>query len=235
MKILGKNCVAIFLAAALVTGIFSVISPSFDDAEASGDRNNDKRHGDKSKSVIVKKFICNQNNIDVGGVGIDVRPNDIASTLAGAQEQEESNQELSANSMGNNERPNGERNGGNKQHDDKKIVFICINNGNVPPPVDVIFCEDCFITTRDGGFVPVGQLRNIVEFLDENFNADLEDLCRAIESGRITEGQLEALLNAALPGSQQRLVGLLLDCLSEFFPDENGTDLTENIPLNQTP
>jgi hypothetical protein len=234
MKILGKNCAAIFLAAGLVTGIFSLISPSFDDAEASGDKRDGKGH-DKSKSVIVKKFICNQNNIDVGGVGIDVRPNDIASTLAGAQEQEESNQELSANSMGNNERPNGERNGENKQHDDKKIVFICINNGNVPPPVEVVFCEDCFITTNNGGFVPPGQLRNIVEFLDEAFDADLEDLCEAIERGLIDEEDLEAILNAALPGSQQRLVGLLLDCLSEFFPDENGTDLTENTPLNQTP
>ena len=67
MNIVGKNYVAIFLAATLVTGIFSVIFPSFNDVEASGDRHNDKRHGDKSKSVIVKKFVCNQNNIDVGG------------------------------------------------------------------------------------------------------------------------------------------------------------------------
>ena len=117
------------------------------------------------------KFICNQNNIDVGGIGI--QPTDIVSTLTEAQAQgEEGNQELSANSMQNGERNQGERNQEFKQHDSKNIVFICNNNndgGNVPP-VDVEFCEDCFITTNNGGFVPPGQLRNIVEFLDENFN-----------------------------------------------------------------
>ena len=68
-------------------------------------------------------------------VVIDIQPGDIVSTLEGAQAQEESNQELIANQMGNNEGPNGERNQGS-QHDSKGIVFICINNGNggnVPP------------------------------------------------------------------------------------------------------
>ena len=55
---------------------------------------------------------------------------------------------------------------------------------------------------------------------------NLEDLCEAIERGVITEEQLEGLLNAALPGSQQRLVGLLLDCLSEFFPSDSTTTTT---------
>lgn len=229
MKKSVKNNVAIFLAATLVTGIFAMISPSFIDVEASGDKR-DYKHKDrhaKSNGVNVK-FICNQNNIDVGGIGIDLQTRDIASALTGAQAQQEEggNQELSANSMQNGERNHGERGQG---FNGKNIIFICNNNnggGNVPP-VDVEFCEDCFITTNNGGFVPPGQLRNIVEFLDERFNADLEDLCEAIERGLISEEQLEGLLNAALPGSQQRLVGLLLDCLSEFFP--------EQIPITTTP
>ena len=227
MNKLGKNSVAIFLAAALVTGIFALASPSFIDVEASGDqrdKHKDNRH-DKSKSVIVKKFICN--NINIGS--IDVNPRDIVSSLPGVQAQEEEgNQGVSANSIGNSERNQG----GKQGHGGGDFTFICINNGggNVPPED----CEDCFITTNNGGFVPPGQLRNIVEFLDENFNADLEDLCRAIELGLIDEEFLEAILNAALPGSQQRLVGLLLDCLSEFFPEEE-RPITENSPFTQTP
>ena len=230
---IGKNSVAIFLAAALVTGIFALASPSFIDVEASGDqrdKHKDNRH-DKGSSVIVKKFICN--NINIGGISVDVNPRDIVSSLPGVQAQEEEgNQGVSANSIGNSERNQG----GKQGHGGGDFTFICINNGggNVPPVV-VRDCEDCFITTRDGGFVPVGQLRNIVEYLDENFRgATLEDLCRAIELGIINEEQLERLLNAALPGSQQRLVGLLLDCLSQFFDPEE-RPITENSPFTQTP
>ena len=234
MNKLGKNSVAIFLAAALVTGIFALASPSFIDVEASGDQRDkykDNRH-DKSKSVIVKKFICN--NINIGGISIDVNPRDIVSSLAGAQAQEEEGKQgVSANSIGNSERNQGYKQG----HGGGDFTYICINNGgggNVPPVV-VEDCEDCFITTNNGGFVPPGQLRNLVEFLDENFRgATLEDLCRAIESGIISEEFLEQILNAALPGAQPRLVGLLLDCLSEFFlPEER--PITENSPFTQTP
>ncbi len=126
----------LFLATVLLTGIFAIISPSFNDVEASGDKHKDNQY-DKSKSVIVKEVVCNQNNINVGGVSINLQPGDIVSTLAGAQAQDESNQELSANSMGNSERNQGERNQGYNKHDNKDIVFVCINNnngGNIPPP-----------------------------------------------------------------------------------------------------
>jgi hypothetical protein len=235
------NSTAIFLAATLVAGIFALISPSFIDVEASGDqrdnKHKDNRHDSSKGSSVNVKFICN--NINVGGVNVDVNPRDIVSSLAGAQAQEEGNQEVSANSMGNNERNhemgNNERNHESiKQHDGKDFTFICVQNNNVPPVV-LSDCEECFETTNEGGFVPPGQLTNLIEFLDETFNgATLADLCRAIELGLITEDQLEDLLNAALPGNQQRLVGLLLDCLSEFFPIEEN-DLTENTPLTLTP
>jgi hypothetical protein len=219
--------VAIFLAATLVTGIFAMISPSFIDVEASGDKR-DYKHKDrhaKSNGVNVK-FICNQNNIDVGGIGIDLQTRDIASALTGAQvQEEEGNQELSANSMQNGERNHGERNQGFKQHDSKNIIFICNNNnnGNVPPVV-VEDCLDCFITTNNGGFLPPGQLTNILEELESiSPGADLQDLCDAIEAGLVSEEELLDFLNDALPGSQQRLVGLLFDCLSQFFPVEEMT------------
>ena len=167
-----KTNVAIFLAATLVTGIFAMISPSFIDVEASGDKR-DYKHKDrhaKSNGVNVK-FICNQNNIDVGGIGIDLQTRDIASALteAQAQDEEEGNQELSANSMQNGERNQGERSQEFKQHDSKNIVFICNNNndgGNVPPVVPGD-CLDCFITTNNGGFLPPGQLMQFEDYLEE--------------------------------------------------------------------
>ncbi len=226
-----KTNVAIFLAATMVAGIIAVISPSFIDVEASGEKrdykHNDNRHA-KSNGVNVK-FICNQNNIDVGG--IDLQPRDIVSTLTKAQAQgEEGNQELSATSMQNGERNHGERGQEFKQHDSKDIIFICNNNnggGNVPPVV-VEDCLDCFVTTNNGGFLPPGQLTNILEELDSIIpGADLQDLCDLIESGGVSEEELLDFLNDALPGSQQRLVGLLFDCLSQFFPEEK--------PITTTP
>jgi hypothetical protein len=225
----GINSTAIFLAATLVTGIFALISPSFIDVEASGDnrdnKHKDNRH-DKSKGSSVNvKFICN--NINVDGLNIDVNPRDVVSTLAGAQAQEEGNQEVSANSMGNNERNhemgNNERNHEFiKQHDGKDFTFICLqnNNGNVPPPVVVTDCLDCFVTTNNGGFVPPGELTKIINYLDR-FDETLQSLCDSIEDGDLTEQQIRDIINAALPGAQPRLVGLLVECLSQFIGPNN--------------
>ena len=69
-----KKTNAIFLAIVLIVGTFAAIPPSFNDAEATGDKRDNYIHKDnrydKSKSVNVKKFVCNQNNIDVGGIVI---------------------------------------------------------------------------------------------------------------------------------------------------------------------
>ena len=84
----------------MIVGTFAAISPSFNDAEATGDKRDNYIHKDnrydKSKNVNVKKFVCNQNNIDVGGIGIDLQRGDISSTLTEGQAQEEGNQELNS-------------------------------------------------------------------------------------------------------------------------------------------
>jgi hypothetical protein len=218
-----KTNVAIFLAATMVTGIFAMISPSFIDVEASGDK---RPHHGKSNGVNIK-FICNQNNIDVGG--IDLQPRDIVSTLTEAQAQgEEGNQELSANSMQNGERNHGERNGEFKQHDGKNFVFICNNNndgGNVPPVVPGN-CLDCFITTNNGGFLPPGQLMQFEDYLEEELNdITLREFCMMIEEGEFTEAEIRSIVADALPGNQQMLEEELSDCLIEFL-DSASTPIT---------
>ena len=217
-----KTNVAIFLAATLVTGIFAMISPSFIDVEASGDqrdnKHKDNRHA-KSNGVNIK-FICNQNNIDVGG--IDIQPRDIVSTLTEAQAQgEEGNQELSANSIQNGERNHGERNGEFKQHDGKNFVFICNNNnnGNVPP-VEPETCDDCFLTIPQGGFLPPGQLQLIKDRLAElqplNIGT-IEELCEVIgqaEPGSISLDQIEDFIDILV--NNPNVIEDLAACRFEF-------------------
>ena len=224
MNKLGKNSVAIFLAAALVTGIFALASPSFIDVEASGDqrdKHKDNRH-DKSKGSSVNvKFICN--NINVDGLNIDVNPRDIVSSLAGAQAQEEGNQEVSANSMGNNERNHEfiKQNGG------KDFTFICEqnNNGNGNgPPNGVGDCDRCFLPINvPGGIIPPGLLTMLNDYLAEELPAigDVEGLCELIERlagtpREVTENQIERLLNAALPGEANTpVIAAIIECLLE--------------------
>jgi len=226
-----KTNVAIFLAATMVTGLFAMISPSFIDVEASGDKR-DYKHQDrhaKSNGVNVK-FICNQNNIDVGGIGIDLPTRGIESALTeaqaqeeeGIQAQEEGNQELSANSMQNGERNQGERNQGFKQHDSKNIVFICNNNndgGNVPP-VDPESCDDCFLTIPQGGFLPPGQLDRIEDRLAELQPLDIgtiEELCEFIgraEPGSISLDEIEEFIDLLV--NNPNVIEDLAACLFEF-------------------
>ena len=227
----GKNSTAIFLAATLVAGLFALISPSFIDVEASGDQRDNKHKDnryDKSKGSSVNvKFICN--NINVGGVDIDVNPRDIVRSLAGAQAQEEGNQEVSANSMGNNERNHEFK----KQHDGKDLTFICVQNNNVPPVV-LSDCEECFVTTDEGGFLPPGQLTNLEEFLDEELGLTLAEFCEMVTDGEFTPEEIRIIVANALPGNQQMLEEELSDCLIDSIEEEEN-DLTENTPLTLTP
>ena len=228
-----KTNVAIFLAATMVTGIFAMISPSFIDVDATGDKR-DYKHNDrhaKSNGVNVK-FICNQNNIDVGGIGIDLQTRDIASALTGAQAQEEGNQaqeegnqELSANSMQNGERNQGGSNHGIKQHDSKNIIFICNNNnggGNVPPVVPET-CDDCFLTIPQGGFLPPGQLDLIKDRLAELQPlgiGTIEELCEVIgqaEPGSISLDQIEDFIDILV--NNPNVIEDLAACLFEFVGD----------------
>lgn len=222
MNKFGKNSTAMFLAATLVAGIFALISPSFIDVEASGDKRDNKhkdnRH-DKSKGSSVNvKFICN--NINVGGVNIDVNPRDIVSSLAGAQAQEEGNQEVSANSMGNNERNHESI----KQHNGKDFTFICVQNNNVPPVV-LSDCEECFVTTDEGGFLPPGQKTNLEDFLDEELNLTLAEFCEMITQGLFADQDIRDIVEEALPGNQQMLETELSNCLIDSI-SENHTPIT---------
>ena len=131
-----NNNTVIFLIAVLVAGIIAISFQSFIDTEASGDKRDHNKHKDykhdnyksKDPTVIVKKITCNNLNVNINGLRMDIAPDDIASDLAAqAQDDNSNNEEISANSLGNGERNNFYTN--NNDYDDG-FIYICIDNIN---------------------------------------------------------------------------------------------------------
>jgi hypothetical protein len=129
-----NNNAVFFLIAVLVAGIIAISFQSFIDTEASGDKRGDhhNKHKDyksKDPSVIVKKITCNNFNVNINGLSMDISPDDIASDLvAQAQaDNNDNNEDISANSLGNSEKRN---NLYEDNHDFDGFIYICIDNIN---------------------------------------------------------------------------------------------------------
>ena len=131
-----NNNTVFFLIAVLVAGIIAISFQSFIDTEASGDKRDHNKHKDykhdnyksKDPTVIVKKITCNNFNVNINGLRMDISPDDIASDLAAqAQDDNSNNEEISANSLGNGESDNLYTN--NNDYDDG-FIYICIDNIN---------------------------------------------------------------------------------------------------------
>src|ERR687897_84988 len=131
-----NNNTVFFLIAVLVAGIIAISFQSFIDTEASGDKRDHNKHKDykhdnyksKDPTVFVKKITCNNLDVNINGLRMDIAPEDIASELAAqAQDDNSNNEEISANSLGNGERNNFYTN--NNDYDDG-FIYICIDNIN---------------------------------------------------------------------------------------------------------
>src|ERR687898_791609 len=124
-----NNNTVFFLIAVLVAGIIAISFQSFIDTEASGDKRDNNKHKDsKDLTVFVKKITCNNLDVNINGLRMDIAPDDIASDLAAqAQDDNSNNEEISANSLGNGERNNFYTN--NNDYDDG-FIYICIDNIN---------------------------------------------------------------------------------------------------------
>ena len=128
-----NNNPVFFLVAVLIAGIIAISFQSFIDIEASGDKRGDhhNKHKDyrsNDPSVIVKKITCNNFNVNINGLRMDISPDDIASELS-AQAQtdnDNNNKYISANSLGNGERNNQYKD----NHDFDGFIYICIDNIN---------------------------------------------------------------------------------------------------------
>src|SRR5215204_1393337 len=135
-----KNNTVFFLVAVLVAGIIAISYPSSSiDTEASGDKRDKNKHKDykhdtfksKNPSVFVKKITCNNFNVNINGLRMDLSPDDLASDLAAqAQAANSNDEEISANSLANGERNNFLEN--NNDYDG--FIYICIDNINAQGP-----------------------------------------------------------------------------------------------------
>jgi hypothetical protein len=138
-----NNNTVFFLVAVLVAGIISISFQSFIDTEATGDKrdhhNKHKYYKSNDPSVIVKKITCNNLNVNINGLRMDISPDDIASELStqAQTDNDNNNEDISANSIG----PGEGNNLYTDNNDFEGFIYICIDNINTqdssasPPPV----------------------------------------------------------------------------------------------------
>ena len=137
--ILKKTTSVIFLAVVLVTGTISLLSSSFMTNAYAFQMDNNYKKSD-GKDVSVKSIKCNNINVNVNGLELDVFPSFLGGGLAA--EAQESSTDTSSFAG------NGEGNDGFEIND---FRFVCINNndntvvvGEEPIPPETSACTDCF-------------------------------------------------------------------------------------------
>jgi hypothetical protein len=153
----------------------------------------DDRNYDKSKhssSVFVKKVKCNNINVNVNGVALDI--NDFPRGLFGADAATEVEASVSDNGI------DGSSSNGPSGFDNGGFIFKCINNNNnivtgaeeeptsPTPPRDP--CEDCFINNLNST-----ELSSLERFLESTPQEDIEGLC-------------DFLSDPATPNTEKRLI-----------------------------
>ena len=129
---------AAFLSALLVAGTIAALFPSFMiGAQADPYYGMDKDNKKVEKKISVSSLKCNNINVNVNGLTLDVFPPFLGGGDIAAEAAEPS---TDASSFAGN--------GGNDKSEFNDFRFICINNNNntvieeQKPPVDP--CEDCF-------------------------------------------------------------------------------------------
>jgi len=245
---------AVFLATVLVAGIISLVSPSFMvgaqavpeygmdsyDKKAYG---KDKSYKSKdSSSVSIKKVKCNNINVNVNGLELNILPPFLSNLLA-SEAQASDEGERGASSYGSGSGGYD----GEKSRSDGDFKFVCINNNNntvveVPPvPPVPVNCDDCFEVKRgQEGIIPQGLLNQLNEFLETNevtvgegldstgIVGDVEGLCDAIErefgqGTPATEEQIRDILDAGfaegpVPPDVATLIDTIIECLLSLSP-----------------
>ena len=184
-----------------------------------------KDNRDKSKdsnNVIVKKVKCNNINVNVNGLELNVLP-PFLSDLLGSEAQASDEGYSGASSYGNG--GSDESYGDGKSSSGKSFKFICINNNNntvvqpppVPPvpPVPVDECEDCFENVTLTFPITV-DLPNLDITID-----DFEELCELIFSPPFSQSaeQLLRLVTEIVPDGtpEEDIEAIVCDCLAPLL------------------
>jgi len=180
--------------------------------------NNSYKSKDGSSSVSIKKVKCNNINVNLNGLDVNVGiPNGngpVTGPIAVAQEAEDNEDEtITASSFEDGER----KNNGYKQND-KDFKFVCINNNNntvieeepissVPPtPPEPLTCEECFEE-----FLSPDE----IDLFGELFGSAIDRFCILFTNPEFEIVVPEDAFRMALPDVDSEDIDNLIDCLEE--------------------
>jgi hypothetical protein len=205
---LTKKSNALFFAALLLVGTIAASSPLF----MLGAQAEPYYGMDKDRKVVsVSSLKCNNINVNVNGLELDVLPPALSTLLTGG----EADDDLYSYGSGNGNY------GSESSGSETDLRFICINNNNntvieeeqIPPPPQT--CEECFTTNLNAieisrllsATVSFSTLELLCDFIDENFQD-------AIQRQFISSYLLNAALSAGIPTDK---INDILDCLEEIY------------------
>ena len=205
---LTKKSNALFFGALLLVGTIAASSPLF----MLGAQAEPYYGMDKDRKVVsVSSLKCNNINVNVNGLELDVLPPALSTLLTGG----EADDDLYSYGSGNGNY------GSESSGSETDLRFICINNNNntvieeeqIPPPPQT--CEECFTTNLNAieisrllsATVSFSTLELLCDFIDENFQD-------AIQRQFISSYLLNAALSAGIPTDK---INDILDCLEEIY------------------
>jgi hypothetical protein len=200
-----------------------------DDEKSYGkDKDDDKSKKDSSNSVFVKKVKCNNINVNLNGVDVDLGL-PINGPIAVAQEAEEDDEEQESNSIKSNDDDESDEGKDRQSDSNKNSKIVCINNNNnivigeEEPPT----CEDCFTT-----ILTKEKLDDLIEaIIEDGGPPSLEELCDFIAGDLSEEGR--AFISDRLfvlgedVGISEDKINKILDCLEEVFGGDFPREIIE--------
>jgi hypothetical protein len=193
---------AIFLAIVLVAGIIALSSPSFNpgaQAQEYYGMDRDYKKSDK-KDVNVKKSIkCNNINVNVNGLELDVLP-PFLTHLAASEADEGERGASTYGSYGD----------GQSSYDRNSFKFVCISNNNninvgeeTPEPLTCVECFESVFTEPE------------IIALETGFGDTLEQECDNAADVVVFESDVENRIEEILGPIEEERFNNLVECLIE--------------------
>jgi hypothetical protein len=205
---------AVFLSAVLIAGTIAALFPSFMiGAQADPYYGMDKDYKKVDKKISVSSLKCNNINVNVNGLTLDVFPPSLGILGGGDVAAEAADPTTDVASFAGS--------GGSDKSEFNNFKFICINNNNntviaaeepLPPVPPEEECEDCFDEIPNLTFPITVDLPNLQIVID-----DFEELCDLIFSPPFSESaeQLLRLVEAIAPTGtpQETIDDVVCNCL----------------------
>jgi hypothetical protein len=181
------------------------------------DRDHDKSKKDSSISVSIKKVKCNNINVNLNGIDVNIGGlpinGPVTDPVAVAQE-EDDDEEIESNSIESNEDESYEYKNGKSYSGADSIVCINNNNNIVGEEEPELTCEECFTENLDEE-----QLENLTSLLTRTDVEDLEGLCEALSDPTLSNQEKFnglAIIFSAAEITDEDAFFKVLECLEDL-------------------